>query len=205
MLPAAEDVLRKMLPPNAYRRLDKSIFKANCIRSYSCSFFRLLGRGSLSGRIRVLLTRVSFKFPFLSAEVVNSFKNQEDVFHALRSSCHVPFRGCMMLIVWLRGCKLTIYLVAPHLSAVNNKVACFDFPAPVPETSCRSTQLGLQKGHHAWPSTLRIIGGFGPYCYDGHAYFDGMFWPQMLVPWKGPTVSENDNLFKFLNVLNQFF
>ncbi|CAE7673757.1 ELOVL7 [Symbiodinium sp. CCMP2456] len=48
MLPAAEDVLRKMLPANAYR--------------------------SLSGRIRVLLTRVSFKFPFLSAEVVNSFK-----------------------------------------------------------------------------------------------------------------------------------
>jgi len=94
MLPAAEDVLRKMLPANAYR--------------------------SLSGRIRILLTRVSFKFPFLSAEVVNSFKNQEDVFHALRSSCHVP-----------------------------------------------------------------IIGGIGPYRYDGHAYFDGMFWPQMLVPWKG--------------------
>ena len=31
----------------------------------------------------------------------------------------------------------------------------------------------------------RILGGFGPYCYDGHAYFDGMFWPQVLVPWKG--------------------
>ncbi|CAE7694505.1 Elovl7 [Symbiodinium pilosum] len=94
MLPAAEDVLRKMLPDNAFR--------------------------SLSGRIRILLTRVSMKFPFLSAEVVNSFQNQEDVFHALRSSCHVP-----------------------------------------------------------------IIGGLGPYRYDGHAYFDGMFWPQMLVPWKG--------------------
>jgi len=28
----------------------------------------------------------------------------------------------------------------------------------------------------------------GPYRYDGHAYFDGMFWPQMLVPWKGQTI-----------------
>lgn len=28
-----------------------------------------------------------------------------------------------------------------------------------------------------------------PYRYDGHYYLDGMFWPQMLVPWKG---TQND-------------
>ncbi|CAE7450774.1 ELOVL7 [Symbiodinium natans] len=94
LLPAVEATLRKCLPPNSYR--------------------------CLSGRLRVLTTRISMKFPFFSAEVVNSFKSQEDVFHALRASCHVPF-----------------------------------------------------------------VGGLGPYCYDGHAYIDGMFWPQLLVPWKG--------------------
>jgi len=94
MLPAVEHVVRSSLPANAYL--------------------------SLSGRFRVLLTRLSWKFPFFTAEVVNKFKNNEDVFHGLRASCHVP-----------------------------------------------------------------VIGGLGPYRYDGHAYFDGMFWPQMLVPWKG--------------------
>ena len=96
----------------------------------------------------MLLTRVSFKFPFLSAEVVNSFKNQEDVFHALRSSCHVPFLG---------QAKRRLPMPLPTVAS---------------ERSC------FQR--------LRIIGGLGPYCYDGHSYFDGMFWPQMLVPWKGP-------------------
>jgi len=93
MLPAAEDVLRKMLPANAYRRLEEASggpIEQDC-RTYIKNEAK--SQGSLSGRIRVLLTRVSFKFPFLSAEVVNSFKNQEDVFHALRSSCHVPMLG----------------------------------------------------------------------------------------------------------------
>ncbi|CAK9065872.1 unnamed protein product [Durusdinium trenchii] len=94
MLPAAEDVLQKAMPDNAHK--------------------------SLSGRVRILLTRVSFKYPFFTAEVVNQYSTKESVFHALRASCHVP-----------------------------------------------------------------MLGGFGPYCYDGHAYFDGMFWPQVLVPWKG--------------------
>ncbi|CAJ1365310.1 unnamed protein product [Effrenium voratum] len=94
MLPAVEEVLSEALPANSHQ--------------------------TLSGRVRILLTRVSFKYPFLTAEVVNTFSSTEDVFHALRASCHVP-----------------------------------------------------------------IVGGMGPYCYDKHAYFDGMFWPQVLVPWKG--------------------
>lgn len=94
MLPAAEEVLQKALPETSHE--------------------------SLSGRVRILLTRVSLKYPFFTAEVVNKFSSKESVFHALRASCHVP-----------------------------------------------------------------ILGGFGPYRYDGHAYFDGMFWPQVLVPWKG--------------------
>ena len=36
------------------------------------------------------------RFPFFSAEVVNSFKEEEDVFNALRASCHVPSCGCNM-------------------------------------------------------------------------------------------------------------
>eukprot|EP00928_Gymnodinium_smaydae_P081301 TRINITY_DN6484_c0_g1_i1.p1 TRINITY_DN6484_c0_g1~~TRINITY_DN6484_c0_g1_i1.p1 ORF type:complete len:759 (+),score=100.43 TRINITY_DN6484_c0_g1_i1:60-2336(+) len=94
MLPAAEDVLRTCMPSNAWK--------------------------SVTGRIRVLLSRVSLKYPFFTAEVVTSFKTNEDVFHALRASCHVP-----------------------------------------------------------------VIAGMGPYRYDGHSYFDGMFWPHMLVSWKG--------------------
>ena len=58
--------------------------------------------------------------PLFSAEVVNKFSNNLDVFHALRASCHMP-----------------------------------------------------------------VIGGFCPYRYGNHAYLDGMFWPQMLVPWRG--------------------
>ncbi|CAK9108180.1 Elongation of very long chain fatty acids protein 7 (3-keto acyl-CoA synthase Elovl7) (ELOVL fatty acid elongase 7) (ELOVL FA elongase 7) (Very long chain 3-ketoacyl-CoA synthase 7) (Very long chain 3-oxoacyl-CoA synthase 7) [Durusdinium trenchii] len=94
VFPAAEDVLHKVLPDNAHE--------------------------SLSGRLRVLLTRVSFKYPFLKAQVVNQFSSKESVFHTLRASCHIP-----------------------------------------------------------------MLGGVGPYFYNGNAYFDGMFWPQFLVPWKG--------------------
>eukprot|EP00931_Biecheleriopsis_adriatica_P067181 TRINITY_DN41369_c0_g1_i1.p1 TRINITY_DN41369_c0_g1~~TRINITY_DN41369_c0_g1_i1.p1 ORF type:complete len:738 (+),score=99.49 TRINITY_DN41369_c0_g1_i1:196-2214(+) len=94
MLPAVEDILHRAMPDNGYQ--------------------------SLTSRFRVLLTRMSFKYPFFTAEVVNKFNNNSEAFHALRASCHVP-----------------------------------------------------------------VIGGLGPYRYDGHAYFDGMFWPQVLVPWKG--------------------
>ena len=48
---------------------------------------------SLSGRVRILLTRVSLKYPFFTAEVVNNFSSRESVFHALRASCHVPKLG----------------------------------------------------------------------------------------------------------------
>jgi hypothetical protein len=94
MLPAVEAVLDRMMPKNASE--------------------------VATNRLSILLTRVSFQFPFFTAEVVNKFRTRQDLWHALRASCHVP-----------------------------------------------------------------IIGGLGPHCYDGHAYFDGMFWPQFLVPWKG--------------------
>eukprot|EP00930_Biecheleria_cincta_P038097 TRINITY_DN26180_c0_g1_i2.p1 TRINITY_DN26180_c0_g1~~TRINITY_DN26180_c0_g1_i2.p1 ORF type:complete len:787 (+),score=76.14 TRINITY_DN26180_c0_g1_i2:54-2414(+) len=94
MLPAVEDVVKRQTTKNAFQ--------------------------SMTGRCRVLLTRVSLRYPFLTAEVVNQFRDNQDVFHALRASCHVP-----------------------------------------------------------------VIGGLLPYRYDGHYYLDGMFWPQMLVPWKG--------------------
>merc|ERR1711937_351336 len=81
-----------------------------------------MGWQSLTGRGRVLLTNLSWKYPFFSAEVITTFRNNKDVWHALRASCHVP-----------------------------------------------------------------IIGGIGPHIYDGRAYFDGMFWPQMMVQWRGST------------------
>mmetsp|Transcript_12746 Transcript_12746/g.36149 ORF Transcript_12746/g.36149 Transcript_12746/m.36149 type:complete len:787 (+) Transcript_12746:58-2418(+) len=65
MLPAAEDILRRCLPGNCGR--------------------------SMTGRVRVVLTRVSWKYPFFTAEVVNQFPSREDVFHVLRATCHVPF------------------------------------------------------------------------------------------------------------------
>jgi hypothetical protein len=94
MLPAVEDVLRQMLPVSAWK--------------------------ILSRRCSVLLTRISWKYPFFTAEVAEEFEDNDDVFHALRGSCHMP-----------------------------------------------------------------VVGGMGPYCYKGGAYFDGMFWPQMFVPWRG--------------------
>lgn len=40
---------------------------------------------------------------------------------------------------------------------------------------------------HALRATCHVplVGGVGPYCYDGHAYYDGFFWSSSLVPWKG--------------------
>lgn len=67
MLPAVEDVLENCLP-------------SNCAKS-------------MTGRMRVVLTRVSWRYPFFTAEVVNQFRSREDVFHILRATCHVPFVG----------------------------------------------------------------------------------------------------------------
>lgn len=98
MLPAVEDVLRRMLPSNS--------------------------AVLLKDHLSVLLTNVSWKYPFFTAEVVNRFRDNTQVFHTLRATCHVP-----------------------------------------------------------------LIGGITPYRFDGHSYLDGMFWPQMMVPWRG---TQND-------------
>lgn len=45
---------------------------------------------TLTGRLRVLVTRVWWKFPFCTGEVVDQFDSWEDCFHMLRASCHVP-------------------------------------------------------------------------------------------------------------------
>eukprot|EP00299_Pterocystis_sp_00344_P009922 c4322_g1_i1.p1 GENE.c4322_g1_i1~~c4322_g1_i1.p1 ORF type:complete len:463 (+),score=102.20 c4322_g1_i1:598-1986(+) len=46
-----------------------------------------------SGKLRVLLTRISGKYPFVMGEVKSEFKNREDLLIALRGSCHIPFIG----------------------------------------------------------------------------------------------------------------
>jgi len=45
---------------------------------------------SVSGRVRILLTRVSAKPPFITGEVVDQFSSWADVFHRARATCHVP-------------------------------------------------------------------------------------------------------------------
>mmetsp|Transcript_67228 Transcript_67228/g.161094 ORF Transcript_67228/g.161094 Transcript_67228/m.161094 type:complete len:1092 (-) Transcript_67228:129-3404(-) len=45
---------------------------------------------SVSGRVRLLLTRVSAKPPFITGEVVDQFATWSDVFHRARATCHVP-------------------------------------------------------------------------------------------------------------------
>jgi len=64
MFPAVEEAMERFLPANA----------ARC----------------MSGRVRVLLTRVSARPPFITGEVVEQFAERPDVFHGLRASCHVP-------------------------------------------------------------------------------------------------------------------
>eukprot|EP00419_Tripos_fusus_P022520 CAMPEP_0172721550 /NCGR_PEP_ID=MMETSP1074-20121228/79305_1 /TAXON_ID=2916 /ORGANISM="Ceratium fusus, Strain PA161109" /LENGTH=633 /DNA_ID=CAMNT_0013547309 /DNA_START=245 /DNA_END=2146 /DNA_ORIENTATION=+ len=64
MFTAVESALDKYLP-------------ANCAKS-------------MTGRVRVLLTRVSRRPPFLTGEVVDRFVDKQDVFTSLRASCHVP-------------------------------------------------------------------------------------------------------------------
>lgn len=65
MFPAVEKAMRKFLPQNAAE--------------------------SMSGRVRVLLTRVSRRPPFITGDVVDQFSDWADVFHGLRATCHVPF------------------------------------------------------------------------------------------------------------------
>lgn len=64
MFPAVERAMDKFLPRNA--------------------------APSMSGRVRVLLTRISIKPPFITGDVVDQFGTWSDVFHGLRASCHVP-------------------------------------------------------------------------------------------------------------------
>jgi hypothetical protein len=64
MLAAVESAMDKYLP-------------ANCAKS-------------MTGRVRVLLTRISWRPPFVTGEVVDRFVDWQDVFGRLRASCHVP-------------------------------------------------------------------------------------------------------------------
>lgn len=61
---ALEGALDKFLPENA----------ANC----------------LSGRVRVLLTRVSTKAPFITGEIVDQYSDRAEVWNTMRASCHIP-------------------------------------------------------------------------------------------------------------------
>jgi len=64
MFTAVEDAMNNFLP-------------ANCAKS-------------MTGRVRVLLTRISWRPPFVTGEVVDRFVSLQDVFGRLRASCHVP-------------------------------------------------------------------------------------------------------------------
>lgn len=64
MFPSVEDALTKLLPANAHR--------------------------SLSGRMRVLLTRVTRKAPFVLGEAVDQFGSWNEAWRTLRASCHIP-------------------------------------------------------------------------------------------------------------------
>lgn len=54
---------------------------------------------SLSGRVRVLLTRISAKFPFVMGEIVDQYQDSSEAWHTLRASCHVPG-------IWVKPYKL---------------------------------------------------------------------------------------------------
>eukprot|EP00930_Biecheleria_cincta_P090514 TRINITY_DN79906_c0_g1_i1.p1 TRINITY_DN79906_c0_g1~~TRINITY_DN79906_c0_g1_i1.p1 ORF type:complete len:693 (+),score=49.87 TRINITY_DN79906_c0_g1_i1:52-2130(+) len=64
LFPALEDALDKFLPENA--------------------------ADSLTGRVRVLLTRVSMKPPFVTGEIVDQYRDRQEAWKTLRASCHVP-------------------------------------------------------------------------------------------------------------------
>jgi len=65
MFPALEGALDKFLPKNCAK--------------------------SLTGRVRVLLTRISLKAPFLTGEIVDRFEDWDEAKKTLRASCHIPF------------------------------------------------------------------------------------------------------------------
>merc|ERR1712113_938913 len=67
----------------------------------------------MSGRVRVLLTRVSCRPPFVSGEVVNHFEDYDEVFHTMRASCHVP--GLALLPYKFRGRSYFDGLMWPSL------------------------------------------------------------------------------------------
>jgi len=64
MFPAVEVAMKKFLPKNVAE--------------------------SASGRVRILLTRIGMKPPFITGEVVDQYGDWWDVFHRARASCHVP-------------------------------------------------------------------------------------------------------------------
>lgn len=45
---------------------------------------------SLSGRVRMLLTRVSMRAPFVTGEIVDQYSNRKEAWQTLRASCHIP-------------------------------------------------------------------------------------------------------------------
>ncbi|CAE8735467.1 unnamed protein product, partial [Polarella glacialis] len=61
-----------------------------CVESALEKFLPENAGQSMSGRVRVLLTRISSKMPFVTGEVVDQFTSRLDVKHTLRASCHVP-------------------------------------------------------------------------------------------------------------------
>jgi len=76
MLPSADKAIETYLPPEAHI--------------------------TLSNRVRILLTRVSFMPPFIMAEIPSKFKSREHLKMALRASCHVPGIGGV-LPYWFDG------------------------------------------------------------------------------------------------------
>jgi len=45
---------------------------------------------SMSGRVRVLLSRVGGRPPFLTGEIVDQYESYDEAWHTLRASCHIP-------------------------------------------------------------------------------------------------------------------
>mmetsp|Transcript_70512 Transcript_70512/g.147630 ORF Transcript_70512/g.147630 Transcript_70512/m.147630 type:complete len:1121 (+) Transcript_70512:238-3600(+) len=64
LFPAVEKAMHKYLPENAAK--------------------------SMSGRVRVLLTKISWKPPFITGEAVDQYSSWPDAFGGLRATCHVP-------------------------------------------------------------------------------------------------------------------
>eukprot|EP00929_Paragymnodinium_shiwhaense_P054769 TRINITY_DN27447_c0_g1_i1.p1 TRINITY_DN27447_c0_g1~~TRINITY_DN27447_c0_g1_i1.p1 ORF type:complete len:727 (+),score=42.26 TRINITY_DN27447_c0_g1_i1:117-2183(+) len=101
MFPAVEKALRKYVFPGAYKRL--------------------------TGRIRVLLTRVTLSFPFVMGEVADAFEDNETAVQTLCASCHVPVvAGVLPLRVrdryYYDGLVWPSRLLVPWRGATNDHV-----------------------------------------------------------------------------------